>query len=516
MSGQCSQQVAAASRSSMPGLLTRLSRDRSASVTMIFSLLLLPLTGLIGFAVDYGRVLHVRYQAQSALDAAALAAGRVAQVERTDMINKASQAAGTFYDLAKPKDVLSSTLTFSPNDTQTEFTVSSNTWVRTPFLSVLDYLLPQHADQAAPDECKTNYYACMRVATSATAQLKVGGNGENSLEISMMLDVTGSMEGQKLTDLKSAAKDLIDIVIWDDQSTATSKLAVVPFAEAVNVGSTTLADKVRGAVRTDRCLTKGAACTFITGTTDSTTEWVWGKPATWYKFTKSSGSGTYSYKISSYCVTERTGTNAYTDTAPSATSDVLGPAYLGSANGENCDLVDTSDAEVNSITPLSTDKVLLKRKIDKLKISGSTAGHLGTAWAWYMLSPNWGYLWPTASKPADYGTANLKKIAILMTDGDYNTEYCKGAEAKDSNSAKINCNSTNGASNDQAATLCTKIKAKGIEVYTVGFQVSSAAKTRLKTCATDSSHYYDATSGDALRAAFRDIALKISILRLAK
>jgi hypothetical protein len=53
-----------------------------------------------------------------------------------------------------------------------------------------------------------------------------------------------------------------------------------------------------------------------------------------------------------------------------------------------------------------------------------------------------------------------------------------------------------------------------IEVYTVGFQVSSAAKTFLTNCATDSSHYYDATTEDALKAAFRDIALKISTLRL--
>jgi len=33
-------------------------------------------------------------------------------------------------------------------------------------------------------------------------------------------------------------------------------------------------------------------------------------------------------------------------------------------------------------------------------------------------------------------------------------------------------------------------------------------------CATDASHYYDATTDVALQAAFRDIALKISTLRL--
>jgi hypothetical protein len=51
-------------------------------------------------------------------------------------------------------------------------------------------------------------------------------------------------------------------------------------------------------------------------------------------------------------------------------------------------------------------------------------------------------------------------------------------------------------------------------VYTVGFEVSAAAKSFLISCATDASHYYDATSEVALQAAFRDIALKIATLRL--
>ena len=53
-----------------------------------------------------------------------------------------------------------------------------------------------------------------------------------------------------------------------------------------------------------------------------------------------------------------------------------------------------------------------------------------------------------------------------------------------------------------------------IEVYTVGFQVSSAARAFLTSCATDAAHYYDATTEVALQAAFRDIALKIAALRL--
>jgi hypothetical protein len=231
-------------------------------------------------------------------------------------------------------------------------------------------------------------------------------------------------------------------------------------------------------------------------------------------------------------VTERIGTNAYTDAAPVGTSTYVGKGYFGTNTSTSCGVGNYTDAEVNSIYPLTNDTALLKRRIGKLVTAGSTAGHLGTAWAWYLLSPKWNSVlqtaFPSSSAAAPYsdltvlnakGQPKVRKIAILMTDGDYNINYCKGAEAKDSDqSPDINCNSENGKSLAQATALCTAMKAPvsggKIEVYTVGFEVSSAAKTFLTNCATDAAHYYDATSEVALEAAFRDIALKISTLRL--
>ncbi len=62
------------------------------------------------------------------------------------------------------------------------------------------------------------------------------------------------------------------------------------------------------------------------------------------------------------------------------------------------------------------------------------------------------------------------------------------------------------------------MKASGIEVYTVGFQLgdSKLATDTLSGCATDPDHFYNSTTGDALKAAFRDIALKISTLYLSQ
>jgi hypothetical protein len=246
----------------------------------------------------------------------------------------------------------------------------------------------------------------------------------------------------------------------------------------------------------------------------------------WIRYPRASGWGNNTWVISSKCVTERIGNEKYTDTPPSTA--FVGKGYFGTNTNSSCGVANHSDAEVNLITPLTNDKIELKSRIDKLDTGGSTAGHLGTAWAWYLLSPKWNYLFPSSSGAAPYsdlaatnsdGLPKLKKIAVLMTDGEYNINYCKGVEAKNSDqSPDINCNSENGKSASQATSLCNAMKAQvdggKIEVFAVGFQVNSTAKTLLKNCATDASHYYDATTGDALKAAFRDIALKISTLRL--
>ena len=152
------------------------------------------------------------------------------------------------------------------------------------------------------------------------------------------------------------------------------------------------------------------------------------------------------------------------------------------------------------IVPLSPDKDGLNDTIDSFTASGGTAGQIGTAWAWYLLSPKWNSFWPPESQSDVYGGENTMKIAVLMTDGDYNTTF----------------ETDNGTSAAQAKELCKNMKDEGITVYTVGFMVSSAAKQLLEECATSSSHFYDATNGEKLKLAFRNIAFTVAQLRLSK
>ena len=206
------------------------------------------------------------------------------------------------------------------------------------------------------------------------------------------------------------------------------------------------------------------------------------------------------------CVTERTTSDRYSDASP-ASGNFVGP-YNQVAPGRTTNKLNysqdgkcyTAGRELPEIIPLTGDRT----KIDALfsmsdndLIGGATPGHLGHAWAWYILSPEWNDVWPlNAAVP--YDDPITKKYAIIMTDGEYNTQYADVASAT------------------QARALCDGMKAKGIHVITVGFGFSAdpegtAAGGTLQYCASDSSSFFWPYDADQLRQSFKDIgALMLS------
>ena len=116
------------------------------------------------------------------------------------------------------------------------------------------------------------------------------------------------------------------------------------------------------------------------------------------------------------------------------------------------------------------------------------------------------------------------KFAVIMTDGEFNTQYCDGVKTEQSTSIK-GCTPDDDAF-EQGAALCTAIKGDSdgnpdndkVVVYTVGLQVgnSNAIKNFLRTCASSTDHAIFANTGDELIAAFEQIAIQISNLRLSR
>jgi Flp pilus assembly protein TadG len=446
---------------SVPGWVSRFlvrAKREDGAVAVQFAMLIVPMTVMVFGAVDVSRASGEKARLQDALDAATLAAARSS--ETTDAGLKTVGDKVLNADLAASKAVLASS-TYHLEGTKIIATA-----------------------RATMTTTISNLWMDGDMTVGATSEVT---RSSNNLEVALALDVTGSMAGSRIADLKLAAKDLVDLVVQDQQTPYYTKVALAPYSAAVNVGS--YAASVRGAATAGTCTSPGCAS---------------------YKFTNASGS-LKTFAISN-CVTERSGSAAYTDAAPSST--YLGRNYPSTAN----------PCLASTITPLSTDRAALKSKIDSLSAAGSTAGHIGLAWGWYLVSPNFASLWPTASQPAAYGTDKLLKVVVLMTDGAFNTTYCNGVISRDSGSGSgaasdhINCNAPNGDAFSQARALCSNMKAQGVIIYTVGFDVGSdaSAEAIVRECATDAQHVYLPSTGADLKTAFHAIGEDISRLRISK
>ncbi len=223
---------------------------------------------------------------------------------------------------------------------------------------------------------------------------------------------------------------------------------------------------------------------------------------------------------SSTCVSERVGAERYTEARPSTA--YVGRSYLDSSNA----------CPSAAITPLTASASTLKAKIDQMRGGGSTAGQIGIAWAWYMLSPNFASLFDGAGKPGAYAPTETLKVAILMTDGEFNTPFRDGVIGLDAGSGSgalnthINLNSSNGDPFAQSVELCRAMHARGVVVYTVGFDLGSdtgkpnvidSALDVMEACATNkNTHFFQANSGADLKEAFRAIGRDITRLRIAR
>lgn len=217
----------------------------------------------------------------------------------------------------------------------------------------------------------------------------------------------------------------------------------------------------------------------------------------------------YRVWLPSPCIVERYGDNAYNDVSP-ATS----PLSINYTSNGTC-------TRTNYITPLTANKDRLKTQIANMQVGGNTAGQLGIAWAWYMLSPNFASVWDAEeeNKPLAYDEPELAKVAILMTDGEFNTQTCNGIfRAGDCSPDNPSDVPGPSASFRQARKICDAMKAQDIIIYTVGLQLNTAQYSDdfLLACATSPQHAFLAANNAELENAFKDIAISISRLRISK
>lgn len=462
--------------------ITDFCRSRSGNVAIVFALSIVPLLLAVGAGVDMVRVNQAQTLLQAAADAAALGGGASSDTSE----QKLQQVATKYLDAnGADRDFAGVSVRKIKNVSGTGvFSVEVKGAMHTSFMMLA---------------------GISTVNVTAISEVKRGSNGP--LELVLALDTTYSMiENDKIGTLKTAATNLVNSVMTNDNV----KVGVVPFADYLKVGM------------------KYAGKSWLNVPADIHDNY---KSCDW------------SYPDKSGCSIQ---TTCYSDGVPYSCNQE-NCSYWGPVVESNCKIInyvysfkgcvmsrpDAYHASISDpdtvhydgttwdcgapIQELTKVKAEVTAAIDALSPNGNTYIPSGLIWGWNMLTPQ-----EPLTEAAPAGAVNAKggkKVLVLMTDGantmaprtgdyyytdPYNAN--RGTSASDSSYA-----------DGMTATLCTKIKAEGIIVYTVLFDVSDPnIQSLLHDCASDPDKSYVADSAAELLTAFNDIGASLTKLRLTK
>ena len=191
--------------------------DRRGNVMLTFVLALLPMVGLVGAGIDYSRAASTRTGMQMALDATALAMAKdISGGSNPALLQQSAQ--NYFAALFNRPDMQDIQITASPDPASSNSILfAANARIKTEFMRVMGFdTLP--------------------VSATATAAW-----GNTKLQVVLVLDNTLSMyESDKIGALKTASHRLLKILQNAAKNPQDVQVAIIPFANDINVGKTNL------------------------------------------------------------------------------------------------------------------------------------------------------------------------------------------------------------------------------------------------------------------------------------
>jgi len=347
------------------------------------------------------------------------------------------------------------------------------------------------------------------------------------LEVALVLDTTWSMSpGTKMADLKNAATALVNTLMTQD---ANVRVAVVPYTEHVNVGLSNRSASWLSVENDSSTTTTITSCRMVRPCLE------WGPvtqvqcnggcstppcadgicpppvctpvtcgPVTWNDCVRRGDAeqscGTETRTITrtwSGCVGSRPSPLNVSDAPPTGLNK-----YPGLMNENRCP---------GAITPLTDNKATVTAAISSLQALNPHETYIPAGLMW-------GFAALTSTQPLTeaepFSNQTVTKALVLMTDG----ENTRSPAIHPENPGKWGHKGTNGAqANTFTSALCTNIKAQGITLYTVAFDVTNAATLSMLTgCASGSSYAFSAANGAELVAAFEAIADSVREIALVE
>ena len=208
----------------MTRTLKRLWSCERGAVAPIVGVCAIMLVGAVAVAVDVGRGQVAQSKLQSALDSAGLAAGAVVaqNLDEEDLKPEAwkylrENFAGETIDASIDEDDFDLEL----SDDQMLVTLEARASLPTTFMRIFGHDI-------------------MHVSARTEITREMTG-----LEVALVLDVTGSMTGdvsatdstEKITALRNAAHELLNVVFGDNDTVDDLWVGIVPFSQTVNIGT---------------------------------------------------------------------------------------------------------------------------------------------------------------------------------------------------------------------------------------------------------------------------------------
>ena len=347
--------------------LRQFRRDEDGAL-IIFGLLLFVLMVMMGgFAVDLMRYENTRTKLQNTLDRSTLAAAALSQtLDREAVVRDYMLKAGL-------ADQLQS-VTVTSGQNATAVLAVGNADTNPFFLHMLGIEKFDAVGRSQAEQSITN------------------------LEIVLVLDVSGSMTGTKIANLKIAADQFVDTILANDPNHRVS-ISIVPYNAQVNIGAD-LVSKFnithQNGVANDNCIEIPAA-----------------------GFNSLALSQTDPMPMMAYAdinnATDR-GNYFVLPTSRYAVS-AFGSAYC-------------KPSTVNVVRLPNNDGDVLKAQIDALQAGGNTSITLGMKWGATMIDPSMRPVYAqfigegkipanVPERPFAYDDDKSMKIIILMTDGEH-------------------------------------------------------------------------------------------------
>ncbi len=283
--------------------------------------------------------------------------------------------------------------------------------------------------------------------------------GVSNLQIALVLDNTGSMTEtdsggtSKISALKTAAHHFLDTMETASSATNNIKVAIVPFANGVNVGTENVdASWLDWSYYTNSGGMGGWwGGGSWTGGGSNTSNCSWSSCWTNKDKSWSTNGSTTDKSHWDGCVMDRDKDYDTQNTTPvNSNKSTQFPAIYSGSNP--CPV---------SVTGLSDDWTKLNAKVDFMTAAGTTDQTIGLAWGWQALTPD-----VPLSAPA--ATSATEKVIILMSDG-MNTE-----DRWSTNQSDIDA---------RMKIACDNVKVEGVTVYTV--LVMAGNSSVLQSCASD-------------------------------